>query len=186
MPADIATPALPQIESAHLKRLLDLHQHQGQTNDCAVNSVAMVINTAQGASVDGAALGEDWGRIQWRGIRPVLRRIPRWAAFPWSMVAELRERGFKSRWLLLQQPTILAIHLSQNHFVMPIIGSWKPLWAHTMVLVAISAARGYGFANPASNKKEVFWMPPKTFEKNWRAYGSTVVVAWLPKDPTPK
>ncbi|TAK14943.1 MAG: hypothetical protein EPO32_00315 [Anaerolineae bacterium] len=181
MLAEVAAPATAgRTESAHINRLLELHQYQGQTNDCAVNSVATVINTALGSNIDGAALGEDWGRIQWRGVRPVLRRIPRWAAFPWSMVAELRERGFTAEWRLLQPPQFLASQLAANHFIMPIIGSWKPLWAHTMILVASSPEQGYGFVNPAVNRKSLYWMPQEAFEKAWRAYGSTVVVAWLP------
>lgn len=168
---------LPNTQSPQTQAILERHQYQGQTNDCAVISVAMVINTCYQRQLDGAALGEAWGRLQWRGLRPVLRRIPRWAAFPWSMVAELREQGFHARWHILQPAEFLATRLQAGDFLLPIIGSWRPLWAHVMVLVALDPARGYGFANPAIPTKTIDWMPATRFNTVWRAMGCTVVAA---------
>lgn len=178
-------PILAPQHAEYAPAILNAHQYQGQTNDCAVISVAMVINATLHKQLDGQQLGERWGRLQWRGLRPVLRRIPHWAAFPWSMVAELREHGLHAHWHLLKNEAFLHKSFSTGSYLLPIIGSWKPLWAHVMVLVALDPQRGYGFANPAIQQKNIDWMSVEKFTIAWRAMGRTVVSVAPPQSPNP-
>ncbi len=163
--------------SPHSEAILAAHQFQGQTNDCVPFSIAMVANGLRGLNVDGKELGQEMNRVHWRGMLPVIYRMPNWAAFPWGMTAVLKDYGFPAKWRLLQNAVHLVEKIKSGDILLPIIGRWRPLWAHVMVLLAHHPELGWGFANPAHAKGELYWLRHAGFERQWRAMGKMIIEA---------
>jgi hypothetical protein len=51
--------------------------------------------------------------------------------------------------------------------LMPIIGSWKPMWAHVMTLLVYSPDRGWGFGNTQFQHHNLHWVSEQAFEWQW-------------------
>ena len=157
-----------QIKSPYAEALLSAHQFQGQSNDCAAYCIAMASNAIRGSQLDGYQVGQEMNGWVRRGLTPMLRRIPNWAATPWGIVDEFRKQGFTSRWSLFRRREELFGMLEQGFIIMPVIGQWKPLWAHVMLLVEYQPGGKWGFVNPASKQKAVYWLKDDVFIKQWR------------------
>jgi hypothetical protein len=171
--------------------IVDSIQFQGSSNDCGAYTTATVINALSSlksnsnqlnksqdnmlVKLEGNKLAKEMERPVWRGILLVVRKIPNWATFPWGMVDVFRNYGLKARWGFGSNPPYLKQALVGNNVLMPIIGSWKPMWAHVMTLVAWDIENGWGFANTQYKEKEIRWLPDETFQRQWKAMGHLLV-----------
>lgn len=155
--------------------ILDCLQWQGQRNDCGPFTTATVINALTGGQIEAADLAELMNKPAWRGPMFVIRRVPNWATFPWGMADVFRQYGLKARWSLFTRTSTLMQYLEQGEIVMPMIGEWKPMWAHVMTLVAYEPDKGWGFANTQYDNHDIFWVNDDTFTKQWKAMGHLLV-----------
>ena len=62
------------------------HQFQGQSNDCAPHTVAIVVNALKGQEMlKGDEVAKEMNKPSLRfGLLPLIRRIPNSATFPWG------------------------------------------------------------------------------------------------------
>ena len=171
------TIAVRKIFSPHSPAVLQALQYQGQSNDCGPYTTATILNALRGANLNGIELAQHMNQVSWRRLFPVIRRIPNWATFPWGIADVLLEYGLKASWKPLASEEHLRQALEKGHVVMPIIGSWRPLWAHVMTLLAWDQQDGWGFANTQFDDHRMFWMSPEEFSKKWKALGRLLVEA---------
>lgn len=155
--------------------ILAAHQYQGPTNDCGPFSAAILVNALRGANLDGATLGREMTHPRRQGIVPVIRRLPGHATFPWGLVDVLRQHGLRASWRMLVRPDQLLTALEHGRIPVPILGAWRPAWAHYSILVAHDPERGWGFADSAYQRGGVVWRPADVFREQWRAFGRTAV-----------
>lgn len=160
------------------------HQFQGQTNDCAPYTLAMVINTLTSQHLDGAQLARAMDRPRWRTWGrvpyPILRRIPHNATFPWGLTDELHQHHLRAHWQFGAQIVDLITTLQTGRIALPIIGGlilhrWPFLWAHVKILVAYHVERGWGFVDPAHPRAEITWDSPTTFARYWGNTGHLLI-----------
>lgn len=156
-------------------QLLKYHQYQGQTNDCAPFTIAIVVNTMRDEKVlDGWKLAREMNkpRINWVGPLPlpVIRRIPNWATLPWGIADVLKLNKVPCRWWFGATTDDLHRALNEGRIAMPVIGELKPLWAHVKPLAAYHPHVGFGFCDPASNGSDLAWQSEKEFERLWNNY----------------
>lgn len=156
-------------------KMLAKVQFQGQRNDCGPFTTATVINAMQERDLDAIQLAESMNKPVWRGWRYVVRRVPNWATFPWGIVDVLREHGLNARWRLFAQPANLFEGLVRGSVLMPIIGEWRPAWAHVMTLVAWHPQQGWGFANTQYNHKKIDWHADEKFRRQWNNWGRILI-----------
>jgi hypothetical protein len=157
--------------------LLGALHFQGQSNDCGPFTTATVLKAIRGLALDPAELARKMEKPVWRGPVFVVRRVPNWATFPWGIADVLREYGMKTYWHFFASQKDLWEGLGQGLVLMPVIGSWKPLWAHVMTLVAWDPQKGWGFANTQYDHHDIHWVPEEVFQRQWRAMGHLLVVA---------
>ncbi len=164
-----------RIVSPYTDRVLATLQHQRGSNSCGPFTTATVIHALCGERLDGFELAQEMNRPAWRGPLPVIRRIPNWATFPWGMVDVFHRHGLQAAWRFLADPGKTRLELSSQKVLMPVIGSWLPLWSHVMTLLAWDAERGWGFANTQSSRQEISWLAEAHFLSHWRAMGNLLV-----------
>ena len=148
------------------------HQYQGPTNDCAPFTVAIAVNALTGAHLNGADVVRAMDRPRLRGVLPVVRRIPRWATFPWGIVDELERNHVRARWRFGADEADLLRALAEDRLALPIFGAWRPLWAHVRILVAQDEVRGWGFVDAGQPGPDVLWEASARFARLWRNYGN--------------
>ncbi len=165
------------IRSVQANEILAAHCHQGKSNDCGPYSAAMVINAIYPHAVEPSQLAREMDHVRWaKKIIPILRRIPQWATLPWGLVDVLRQYGLPARWRPFGRPTDLIQMLEAGAIPLTITGGWHPLWGHIMVLLAFDPdGKRWGFANPASQTNEMFWVEDGVFQQQWRAFGNIYV-----------
>lgn len=171
---------MPSVEivSPFAGRILQHLLYQGNRNDCAPFTAATLIHALTDQRIDPSELAQQMNHLVWRRGMPVVRRIPNWATFPWGIADVLREYGIAARWQLFLPVQELIDNLSTPVIYLPIILSWKPLWAHVMTLVAYHPKRGFGFANTQSPHKEIDWLKGDRFLRLWKAaFHCTIIVA---------
>jgi hypothetical protein len=173
--AAAASPLAGRVQAAHL--------WQGSSNDCGPYSAAMVINALTPNPVDPAALAREMDRVAWRGVLPVIRRVPQWATMPWGVADILRRNGVPAVWKPLRTEADLIALLESGRIPIVIVGAWRPMWGHVMVLLAWDPVQGWGFADPAWPDASLHWFDPPRFARLWRTYGRVVIVA-NPSHPT--
>lgn len=161
--------------SSQSDQLLACLQCQGASNDCGAFTSATVVNALTGSKIQGEKLADEMEHVVWRGVFPVLRKIPNSATLPWGMADVFRKHGLKARWRFFTKLAYLPQALIDGTILMPIIGEWKPLWAHVMTLIAWDPAKGWGFANTQYAAKETFWLPDAVFQRQWKAMGHLLV-----------
>lgn len=168
--------------SPHADALLKRVQYQGMRNDCGPFTTATVLNAMKNLDLDGIKLSEVMDKPVFRGIVPVVRRVPGWATFPWGMVDIFKEYGLKAHWRLFQKESQLIDWLETGVVVMPIIGEWRPkAWMHVMTLVAYDNGKGWGFANTQNNHHNVHWFEHEKFTGLWKNTGRLAVTASEPE-----
>jgi hypothetical protein len=155
--------------SPHGNSLLDSLQFQGQRNDCGPFATATVVNALRGLRVDPELLAREMDKPIWRGSRFVIRRVPRWATFPWGIVDALKTFGLDATWRPFATRAYLKRELIRGKLLMPVIGSIIPLWAHVMSLVAWDELQGWGFANTQFDHHNIYWLADQEFGKRWNA-----------------
>jgi len=171
------TGSFGEIVSPFAEQILQHLLYQGNRNDCAPFTVATLVNAFTNQRVDPLELAQEMNKPVWRGIRPVIRRIPNWATFPWGIVDILRQFGFSARWRFIIQVEEVIKHLPHSILYLPILLSWHPLWAHVMTLIAYHPKRGFGFANTQLEGTKVDWLEEARFLKLWNAtFRCTVIV----------
>lgn len=166
-----------EIVSPFAEPILQNLLYQGDRNDCAPFTVATLVHAFTDQRVNPLKLAQEMNKPVWRGIRPVIRRIPNWATFPWGIVNVLQQYGFSARWRCLIQIEEVIEHLPHPILYLPILLSWHSLWAHVMTLVAYHRGRGFGFANTQLQGAKVDWLEEKQFLKLWNAtFRCTVII----------
>ena len=166
-PKRILSPYAPKV-------LLNL-QCQGPTNNCGPYTTATIVNTFRQTRLDGGKLAEDMNNVAWRGILPVIRRLPNSATFPWGMVDVFLRHDLTASWSLFTSVEKLLTMLKAGSILMPVIGTWKPIYAHVMTLIAWDEEEGFGFANTQYPTKEIFWVPANTFVTQWKNMGNLLI-----------
>jgi hypothetical protein len=159
------------VTSPHAPALLAALRYQGQSNDCGPFTAATVINALRDLNLDPRELADQMNHPVRRGRQFILRRIPNWATFPWGIVDVLHEHGLAAYWRLNTSTDYLLDCLQRGDIVMPIIGSWRPIWAHVMTLIAWHPEIGWGFANTQLEHKNIDWRSHEEFIGQWRAMG---------------
>jgi hypothetical protein len=167
--------AMKTLMSPHRPALLASLQYQGSSNDCGPFTTATVLNFCKGLNINAAELAKEMNRPKWRGPILVIRRIPNWATFPWGIVDELRAHGLNAHWRFFSKAEDLHRGLERGDILMPVIGSWKPLWAHVMTLVIWDERLGWGFANTQRNDHAIDWFPDQRFQEQWKAMGRLLI-----------
>ena len=166
-----------RLQSPHELTLLKALYFQGQSNDCGPYTTATALKALRGINLDPAELAARMSRPVWRGPLFVVRRVPNWATFPWGIVDVLREYGVKAHWRLFSSPEQLWQGLEQGRVLMPVIGSWRPVWAHVMSLVPWDPQLGWGFANTQYAHHHIHWLDDDTLQRRWRAMARILVWA---------
>ena len=165
----------PPLFSPHRDNLLSSLSFQGQSNDCGPYTTATVLNAMRGLNIDPEELAREMDKPVWRGPMFVVRRVPRWATFPWGMVDIFRSYGLEAGWRPFASKSYLRSAISQGIVLLPIIGSIIPLWAHVMSLVAWDEIQGWGFANTQFSHHSIHWLSDEKFTKQWRAMVNLLV-----------
>ncbi len=158
-----------EILSPFAGQILDHLLYQGSRNDCAPFTAATLIHALRHIAINPLELADQINKPVWRGAVLVIRRIPNWATFPWGIVDVLRQYGLPARWQLFVRPDQVLRYLSTNILYLPILLSWRPLWAHVVTLVAYQPDYGFGFANTQTPQPEIDWMAEDRFLTLWRA-----------------
>lgn len=158
------------VRSPYTEKILSRLQFQGYTNNCGPTTTATVCNALLDLDIKGPELAEQMNQMVWRGILPLIRRIPNSATLPWGMVDIFLSHGLRARWRILTRPSALFEGLEQGNILMPVIGSLKPLSAHVMTMVAWEPGKGFGFANTAYDERDVFWETDPRFQKTWGTF----------------
>lgn len=165
----------PAIYSPQSSKILASLQYQEQRNDCGPFTTATVLNALRNLNISAINLADDMNRPVWRGPLFVVRRVPNWATFPWGIVDVLRSYGLQASWRLFTPKEYLRQSIGTGTILMPIIGSWKPLWAHVMTLVAWDEEMGWGFANTQYDHHNVDWHSDESFTRQWKAMGRLLI-----------
>ncbi len=155
------------LHSPHEAAIINALQWQGNTNDCAPYTVATILSAFSGSVIDGSELAKQMNKPVWRGLLLVIRRIPNWATFPWGIVDVLREYGYPAHWGIRYKPDFLRASIQKGNIPLPILGSWQPISAHVMALIAWNPTGFWGFANTQYNVHQIHWMPDNQFIKQW-------------------
>jgi hypothetical protein len=155
--------------------ILTALQWQGDRNDCGPFTTVTVINGLLGLNLDAIQLATQMNRPVWRGPLFIVRRVPNWATFPWGMVDVFRSYGLKANWRAFAKPDALLQALQNGVVAMPIIGEWRPLWAHVMALVAWDSDKGWGFANTQNDNHEIDWWSDNIFRPQWRSMARLLI-----------
>jgi hypothetical protein len=164
------------VESPYADIIVQNLQYQGSSNDCGPYTTATVVNAMRGKNLEGDELAKVMNKPRLRGIKPIIRRVPNWATFPWGMVDVFREHKLWGRWWFRVPLPYLKPALNAGHILMPIIGEWQPKsWAHVMTLVAWNPEKGWGFANTQSSRNEIRWRSEKDFIEKWNNYARLLV-----------
>ncbi|MCX8063441.1 MAG: C39 family peptidase [Anaerolineales bacterium] len=178
MIAEEETLSSAEIVSPFAEHILQHLLYQGNRNDCAPFTAATLIHAFTDQRINPNELAQQMNHPIWRSGIPVIRRIPNWATFPWGIVDILRQYGLSARWQLFIPVQELTHHLASQILYLPIILSWRPLWAHVMTLIAYHSRYGFGFANTQSTRKEIDWLAKDRFLRLWNsAFHCTVIVA---------
>ena len=162
------------IKSPHTEKLEKNHQFQGKTNNCGAFSAAIILSTITPKAVDGSQLASDLNSVRWRGILPVIRRIPNWATFPWGVIDVFKEQGIRTKFSLFTDRETLLRAIISDSIVITINGAYKPLWAHYKIPVLYSEKK-FGFIDPAYPQKQVTLQDEVDFYKEWRHYGRIMI-----------
>lgn len=163
------------ISLPYAPKIISNLQCQGPTNNCGPYTTATILNTFRHTQLDGGKLAEDMNNIAWRGILPIIRRLPNSATFPWGMVDVFQRHNLSASWSLFTSVEKLLGMLREGNILMPVIGSWRPIQAHVMTLIAWEATQGFGFANTQYPTKEIFWLPADTFITGWKNMGNLLI-----------
>ncbi len=177
------------------------HEFQGATNDCAPFCVAIAANALLGEKryrADEVARTLDRPVWRWWPPPPLLvRRLPRWATFPWGPADALRRMGFQARWSLLASEERLRQNLCEDRITFVSVGDlwrWSGLryrgWGHVKILYGLDAERGWAFVDPALNpatatdtwgQMGIGWQDEVSFTQQWgnMLRWTTEVESWI-------
>jgi hypothetical protein len=161
-------------ESKYSSILISNHQFQGKKNDCGPFCAAIILSALSQNKTSGSDLSNQLNQIQWKGIVPVIYRIPNWATFPWGIARWLRDTGINARWKFFVKAEYLRANLQKTIFIVT-IGNLFPLWAHYKILTAFHADLGWGFVDPALNRSAIFWQTNDRFISQWNVFGRSVI-----------
>ncbi|MGE5225218.1 MAG: hypothetical protein ACM3PY_22495, partial [Omnitrophica WOR_2 bacterium] len=88
--------------------------------------------------------------------------------------------GLDASWRFFASPEFLLDELCKGRILMPVAGSWRPLWAHVMTLLAYDPLKGWGFANTQRDDHQMEWVDNKIFVRQWRAMGNLLIGVKVP------
>lgn len=169
----------------HSRSLAAYHQWQGQTNDCGPYVVTMAVNFWHGQTLleaQAVARAMNRPRLGWGFPPVVVRRIPRWATFPWGIADLLRQHHLPARWRILASEKALQDALREGRLAMPILGEPWCLregrwcgWAHVVILAGWDAASERYLLVDSSRTTALTSLPRAEFLRLWRAMGRLLV-----------
>lgn len=157
-------------------KILAAHEYQGASNDCGPYCLAMIGAATDRSAIHGRELAAQFNKPIWHAFLPEFRRIKDWATFPWAVSSMLRGWGFNARWSLMTQTYHLIEGIDSVCPPIVIIGGWKPLWAHYMILLSYDPIRGFGFADPGYPHNELHWYAQPKFLERWKAFGQMAIL----------
>jgi len=169
----------PAVFSPHAAVILRAHQFQGATNDCGPYCTAILLQAFSGKNITGSAIAALLNRS------PRGRRLPHNATLPWGIVDLFHQAGLEAGWQIFTPAQKLHQSLVDGKRIfIPIIGGWRPLWAHYLIALAFNPMLGWGFANPAHPAKELAWRSSEHFYKEWMRVARLAVWVTPPQSGT--
>jgi hypothetical protein len=163
------------LKIAHFDEVQMSHMYQGNSNNCGPCSAAIVLNALINLLVTGNDLSTELNSISWRGIIPVVRRIPNWATFPWGLVDLFNNYGIRSRWKIFSKQTDLLSAVVGGKTPIVIIGVWRQRWSHYKILAAYDEKLGFGFIDPGSRSSNISWQREDEFLSQWRFLFNSII-----------
>lgn len=173
------------IADRHGRPLASVHIPQGDTNDCGPHVVTMAVNFWHGEDrLDAHTTAQAMNRPRWgAGIPPlVVRRIPKWATFPWGIADMLRQHGIPARWRLWASEDDLLRALREDRLAMPIYGQplrrrgWRYTgWSHVVILAGWTPATGTFQFIDSSQHTAPTGIPRDTFLRQWSQMGRLLI-----------
>lgn len=167
-------------KSIHTSALLQAHQHQGQSYDCGPYSTAIVANALLGSKIRGAEVARLFDKpIHWC-ILPIYPRFYHRATLPWAITHFLHMYHLSAQWRVFASARQLLNCLEQNVVPVVLIGEYRPLWAHYLILAEYDTDAGYGFVDPAQTQATLVYRDEKTFLRQWSKWGRQVIEVTYP------
>ena len=163
------------IQTPYFTQLQASHQYQGKTNHCGPYCAAITAKALGAAEADGLKFAALLNPVRWKGILPIPQRIPQSATLPWGTTHLLQLLKLNTRWTPFAKEDDLLKNLQNEVIQIVIIGEWRPIWAHYMILAAYDAVQGFGFIDPACIDSKIHWYKPAEFLKLWRRYGKNLI-----------
>jgi hypothetical protein len=163
------------ILSPYLDDLQKRHQFQANSNDCGPFCAAIILNIFKDLDISGPDLARRMNRIRWKGVFPLLRRVPNWATLPWGIGDVMLEEELPASWRMMRTIYDLFEGLDRNQISIVLVGGYRPLWAHYKILAAHDAVKGWGFINPASPSSDLQWDSHAQFLSLWNKYGRQLI-----------
>lgn len=163
------------IKTQYLSNLLFAHQYQGGSNNCAPYSISIILNALGITNILGNQLADEMNRLRWKGFFPIIYRFSNWATFPWGVVNTFHKYGVYSKWNLFASISCLKSCLLSNIIPIVVTGGFFPLWAHVRIVVAYDGIKGWGFIDPANQKKVINWQQQPLFISQWTCMGRILI-----------
>jgi len=163
------------------------HRYQKTSFDCGPYCLSIVANALLGEErFDPDVVAEEMNLPSVSSgpfPRPVIRRIPNWATFPWGITDYLRQHGFRANWRIRGSMDRLLSNLREQVATMVMIG--EPFkfdagkyigWAHVKALYGCEPGVGLAFVDPGSPKNPddpwesegIFWQDEESFLREWK------------------
>lgn len=163
------------LKTPYLTQLQASHQYQGKTNNCGPYCAAITAKALGVQNAEGLKFTNSLNAFRWKGILPIFQRIPHSATMPWGTTHLLQLLNLKTRWKPFASEYELMTNLQNDVVQIVIVGEWRPIWAHYMILAAYDAVKGFGFIDPAYKDSTIHWYKPSEFAKLWRQYGRNLI-----------
>ena len=171
----------------HQTDLFLWHQYQGKnTNDCAAFSIAIVANAVLNRpQFEGFQVAREMEKLAFIPSplpHLALRKVPRWAAFPWGISSYLHSKNIPARLYWFASPEQLLRNIREDRFTIVILGDLRKGWGHAKVLYGYEPdgprpERGFYFVDPGYPREwsrphqpqGVFWQNENEFKLQWNS-----------------
>jgi hypothetical protein len=163
------------IKTKYTERLSASHLFQGSTNNCGPFSAAIILKMFDHPNINGEQISKELGKIHWKGIIPLIRRVPNWATFPWGVADLFSQYGMTAKWRWLCTYSHLIENIKTDKITIVLIGSWLSGWAHYKILVAADTQNGLGFIDPGFKNPQICWQPLGEFLTQWRFFARSII-----------
>jgi hypothetical protein len=163
------------IKTIYATRLSASHIFQGSSNNCGPISAAIILKMLDHQNINEKKISNELNKIHWKGIFPLIRRIPNWATFPWGVADIFSQYGISARWRWFCNYSHLIENLEKDRITIVLIGSWLTGWAHYKILAASDTQNGFGFIDPGFPNPDICWQPLGEFLTQWRFFARSII-----------